>query len=131
MNQRKSGSALTIRLTAITCLLLSFSTSGEELEEIPGLEISRSIVDGEPIYTCEATFPEDLINASSIGARLEWACKVEAFKEAEKLLGETGFYHGSMIRPVSADYHRGVLWLRITLRKSKIHRKALFENDDA
>ena len=131
MNQRKSASALTISLTAFFCLLLSYAVYGEETEEIPGLEISRTVVNGQPILTCEATFPEDPINASSIGARLEWACKVEAFKEAEKLLGETGFYHGSMIRPVSADYHRGVLWLRITLRKSKIHRKALFENDDA
>ena len=119
------------KFITIACLLLPFTTSGGETDEIPGFEIFRSVVDGESIITCEATFPEDPINASSISARLRLACRKEAFQESQKMLSDTGDYFFPFTKPVSADYRRGVLWLQIDLRKVKIPVKKPLKNDDA
>ena len=124
MNQWRSASASAIRPVAYLCLLFSYSVFGEETKEIPGLEIIRTVVNGQPIYICEATFPEDPIYTSSVGVRLKWACYEEAAKEAMKGKAEgMGPFYIPRIGPVSADYHRGILWLRILMIDIKGQKK--------
>ena len=118
------------KFVAIALLLVSFVTNGEESDKIPGRQITVSVAGGETKYWCEAEFPDDPINASLISARLELACKKEALAAAKSLLDAPGVYLSWITTPVSADYHRSVLWLQIILKKTEIPVEKSAEDDN-